>query len=304
MVDSCVPTSTSHESQQTDKYPNASVQINHSKEAQNCTRHWPAMSINENTDTLACSSRTTENIASSNKAHEIMSEYSFSPNPSRSYGFSPLPNFPQNIDTPSLGGSLSIEPDENCSSSVIEFSSKSKKLMTVRPRRLIYDSTQEPLTYTGMCPFCSNNYPTSTQSHPAEQHFDTTALSDTCVFDAENSCLFQSSSSQTTLNSSGIITELPVFPGNRTSGFLLNMSDWQTDNTLFGTVFTGPNGETFLPPSSFARLDSFMNNLMWSKYYVFQASFLVECLTSLGPFISINFSPPFSRSQSLLKVIQ
>ena len=61
-----------------------------------------------------------------NKAHEIMSEYSFSPNTSRSYGFSPLPNFPQNIDTPSLSGSLSIEPDENCSSSVIEFSSKSK----------------------------------------------------------------------------------------------------------------------------------------------------------------------------------
>ena len=150
--------------------------------------------------------------------------------------------------------------------------------MTVRPRCLKYDLTQEPLTDTGMCPFCSNNYPTSTQSHPAQQHFDTTELSDTCVFDAENSCLFQSSSSQTTLNSSGIITELPVFPGNRTSGLLLNM---------FGTVFTGPNGETILPPSSFARLDSFINNLMRSKYYVFQASFLVDCLTSLGPYISI-----------------
>ena len=101
--------------------------------------------------------------------------------------------------------------------------------MTVRPRRLIYDSTQEPLTDSGMCPFCSSNYPTSTQSCPAQQHFDTTELSDTCVFDTENLYLFQSSSSQTTLNSSGIITELPVFPGNRTSGFLLNMSD----NTLF-----------------------------------------------------------------------
>ena len=59
--------------------------------------------------------------------------------------------------------------------------------------------------------------------------------------------------SQTVLDSSSIITELP---DNSEQSFLLDMSNWQGDLTKFGIVFTGPNGETFLPPNSFARLDS------------------------------------------------
>ena len=33
-------------------------------------------------------------------------------------------------------------------------------------------------------------------------------------------------------------------------------------------VFTGPNGETFLPPKSFAKLDSYVNELMQSEYLI------------------------------------
>ena len=70
-------------------------------------------------------------------------------------------------------------------------------------------------------------------------------------------------SSQTTLNSSSILTELPSNPN---PSFLLDMSNWRRDLTQFGTVHTGPNGETFLPPASFARLDSYLNELSQSEY--------------------------------------
>ena len=69
--------------------------------------------------------------------------------------------------------------------------------------------------------------------------------------------------SQTVLDSSSIVTELP---DNSEQPFLLDMSNWQRDSTKFGIVFTGPNGETFLPPNSFARLDSYVNQLMQSEY--------------------------------------
>ena len=69
--------------------------------------------------------------------------------------------------------------------------------------------------------------------------------------------------SQTVLDSSSIIAELP---DNSEQYFLLDMSNWQRDSTKFGIVFTGPNGETFLPLNSFARLDSYVNELMQSEY--------------------------------------
>ena len=73
----------------------------------------------------------------------------------------------------------------------------------------------------------------------------------------------RTSFSQTVLDSSSIVTELP---DNSEQPFLLDMSNWQRDSTKFGIVFTGPNGETFLPPNSFARLDSYVNELMQSEY--------------------------------------
>ena len=69
--------------------------------------------------------------------------------------------------------------------------------------------------------------------------------------------------SQTVLDSSSIVTELP---DNSEQPFLLDMSNWQRDSTKFGIVFTGPNGETLLPPNSFARLDSYVNELMQTEY--------------------------------------
>ena len=68
--------------------------------------------------------------------------------------------------------------------------------------------------------------------------------------------------SQTVLDSSSIVTELP---DNSEQPFLVDMSNWQRD-LKFGIVYTGPNGETFLPPNSFARLDSYVNELMQSEY--------------------------------------
>ena len=65
------------------------------------------------------------------------------------------------------------------------------------------------------------------------------------------------------LDSSSVATELP---DNSEQPFLLDMSNWQRDSTKFGIVFTGPNGETLLPPNSFARLDSYVNELMQSEY--------------------------------------
>ena len=79
------------------------------------------------------------------------------------------------------------------------------------------------------------------------------------------------SSSVTESQESGITSGMSpkIFkelPDNVKEPFLLDMSSWQRDSTRFGTVFTGPNGETLLPPHTFAKLDTLVDELSQSKY--------------------------------------
>ena len=81
----------------------------------------------------------------------------------------------------------------------------------------------------------------------------------------------QSSSSASESQESGITSGMSprIFkemPDKVKELFLLDMSSWQPDSTRFGTVFTGRNGETLLPPHTFAKLDTLVDELSQSKY--------------------------------------
>ena len=211
---------------------------------------------------------------------------------------------------PNSDGILFDEPDteipsRNCSTPV--FSSEPNPITQIQPRYLSYDPENIPDSATIFDLFLlsqpSKNIPanenqffiptapsnsvsqnstsntgthlhtmatlqSSLQGPPCTQCCQlnpSNASTSTCMNASSSSTM--SSSSQTTLDSSSIMTELPENPDQY---FLLDMSQWQKDSTQFGTVFTGPNGETFLPPYSFAKLDTFTNELMQSEYWTLQ----------------------------------
>ena len=102
----------------------------------------------------------------------------------------------------------------------------------------------------GQCSYLTSPLVTQSASTSVQTNFH---VSSSEIYCDSSTISTITTSSQTTLNSSSILTELPSNPN---PSFLLDMSNWQRDFMQFGTVHKGPNGETFLPPASFARLDS------------------------------------------------